>query len=467
MCTVVERRSARMRPETQKQHSGNLYSRFADQPTGPCMLVMHPMTVQPGVTTSKTEHIMSRYRPIAPKPVAGGTMITPDQTTTTTTDTHNSISTLSAKSASTGNKRKRPPGGFTNKLPSAGKKPRKPSNSGIRESMPSSNPLNLPHSSAGYNLTPLFPVRVAQKFGPGGLQRFHDSFDHRSVPVSSFSLKTKPPRQDVSLGLTIGDGDATEDVEFTDRAASVKKNSSRLLGPRDGDTTEDVGSMDRAAMAENEICSRLLRPRDSRFLLGECGSLSNSFGTDSEVCSAEEFNPNVSREIVTLCLLPDTPSKANNKNGSSSSTLSLLRWDPGASATTDGELNPNLNTRLTMSSTGGWSADTEETTTATPVGMFWERTADASDAAAAAVASAGDPMQTVVVDAHELEERHGGSSEAVMVTDAVDHVLWANSAFKRLTNERMSSRMQVENPKFIHPCTIVSNHLVLSSPCLR
>jgi hypothetical protein len=48
-----------------------------------------------------------------------------------------------------------------------------------------------------------------------------------------------------------------------------------------------------------------------------------------------------------------------------------------------------------------------------------------------------------VVDAHYLEQRHGGSSEAVMLTDELDTVLWVNSAFKHLSSERMISRMQV------------------------
>ena len=47
------------------------------------------------------------------------------------------------------------------------------------------------------------------------------------------------------------------------------------------------------------------------------------------------------------------------------------------------------------------------------------------------------------VDVHYLELRHGSHSEAVILTDELDRVLWANSTFKRLHTERKNSMMQV------------------------
>lgn len=81
----------------------------------------------------------------------------------------------------------------------------------------------------------------------------------------------------------------------------------------------------------------------------------------------------------------------------------------------------------------------------------WQRPGARAGPGGVSVAAAGGSRflqdgGMVVVDAHDLEQRHGGSSEAVMLTDERDTVLWVNSAFQRLSNERMSSRMQAIGP---------------------
>lgn len=45
------------------------------------------------------------------------------------------------------------------------------------------------------------------------------------------------------------------------------------------------------------------------------------------------------------------------------------------------------------------------------------------------------------MDVYYLELWYGGLFEVVMFIDELDRVLWVNLVFKRLNNERMSSRM--------------------------
>jgi hypothetical protein len=88
-------------------------------------------------------------------------------------------------------------------------------------------------------------------------------------------------------------------------------------------------------------------------------------------------------------------------------------------------------------------------------GSFLQRALEASE---------GEGGMRPVVDVHELEHVYGDHSEAVMLTDEWDTVLWVNSAFQRLTNERMSSRMQVCAPTnlapFVSACQILGTQIL-------
>lgn len=131
----------------------------ADQ--GGCTLV-----IQPGIPMfpSKTNHIMSRYRPIAPKP-------TPKSEGTDQADSH-SLSSLSAdKSKSTGKRRgKRPPD--TSKSPRTAKKARSHgTSSGSMTRKFGGADGNVEFQTPSFNLTPIFSDRVAPVFGPGGIDR--------------------------------------------------------------------------------------------------------------------------------------------------------------------------------------------------------------------------------------------------------------------------------------------------------
>ncbi|XP_024381298.1 uncharacterized protein [Physcomitrium patens] len=394
---------------------------------------------------SKTDHIMSRYRPIAPKP-------TPKSEGTDHTDSH-SLSSLSTDKNKSASKRrsKRPPD--ASKSPRTAKKTRHngmssgsfPGKSGGAEG-------NLEFQPPSFNLTPIFSDRVAPVFGPGGLQRFKDSFDHTQSGVSvSLSLSAKSPPCDSyyeqpinlnnlnnttlrcskdGLSFNVGTSHAVpleKDLGFMGRAADA----------REGYGTGNSTSL--YSVEHSNICVR------KEPLFG-CLSHSTSFGADSEVCSAEDAPESQKANIVTLSLLPDTPSHMNTRSTSSSSTLSLLRsdvrWTSGKEVTSSSDLN----TSLTMSSKARWS----EEDTNTSLGMTPPDSL-APPAARMFLDRAAKPSQVDggmrVVDSHYLEQRHGGSSEAVMLTDKDGAVLWVNSAFKRLSNERTSSsRMQAIGP---------------------
>lgn len=392
---------------------------------------------------SKTDHIMSRYRPIAPKP-------TPKSEGTDQTDSH-SLGSLSVDKSSKsteycrGKRRnKRPPDASTTKSsPRNVKKPRHGASSGSVKSGGAEG--NVEFQPPSFNLTPIFSEQVAPVFGPGGLQRFKDSFDHSQTGVSvSLSLSAKSPPRDQGVGVIPINLHSTlqcskDGLSFNIGSAAPAAAASPAMGtvPNLQQHLErDMGFMERAAINSKSLFSTDYSNLKTRVpFRGGYSSFSTSFGADSEVCSAEELAPeSKNANIVTLSLLPDTPSYVNTRSTSSTSTLSLLRSDIRWSPDTQPAItSSDLNTSLTMSNIGrGWS---ELKNTSLGGGRF-------SPPPVATEESQGEGGM-VVVDAHDLEQRHGGSSEAVMLTDERDAVLWVNSAFQRLSNERMSSRMQV------------------------
>lgn len=447
---------------------------------------------------SKTDQILSRYRPIAPKPAAK--IEGNDQT-----DTY-SISSLSEDNSTTksstdyrsGKRSRKRPSDSSKSSPVTGKRARGGKSVG---SMGGGGDGN-------FKLTPIFSDRVAPRFGPGGLQRFRNSFEQsprNGVSVSlSLSAKSSPvessyehgvgvlgnvhstlrcSRDGLSLNSSASDEAAglERDKGFMERAAANipslystehsyagLKHESFLGYPSastsfGGESEACSGFMERAAANAPSLFLReqfnTCVKRDSFF---GCPSGSTSFGTESEVCSVEDAADSRKENIVTLSLLPDTPSFENTRSASSHSTFSLLRSDVrwgSAIATSD------LNTSLTMSvrgrcsdeeaSLGGQNAP--ESFAATAARPSLERVSEASEA------DVGDQC----VDAHYLELRHGGSSEAVMLTDELDRVLWVNSAFKRLNNERMSSRMQVCATNCLEFMSLVDNASSCLSECWK
>ncbi|XP_024389040.1 uncharacterized protein [Physcomitrium patens] len=409
---------------------------------------------------SKTNHIMSRYRPIAPKP-------TPKSEGTDQADSH-SLSSLSAdKSKSTGKRRgKRPPD--TSKSPRTAKKARSHgTSSGSMTRKFGGADGNVEFQTPSFNLTPIFSDRVAPVFGPGGMQRFKESFDHPQGGVSvSLSLSAKSPPRDSYYEQTTN----FNNLNCTTSRYGREGLSFNIGTSRPVTFEKDLRFMGRAADAREGYAEGNLASLFSADFPNTCGgrepffrcpSHSTSFGADSEVCSAEHVAENQKSNIVTLSLLPDTPSCVNTRSTSSSSTLSLLRsdirWSSGKEATTSSDLN----TSLTMSSKGRWSEEDTNTSLrvsppkrfASPVArMLLDRAVESSQ---------GDGGMRVV-DTHYLEQRHGGSSEAVMLTDEGERVLWVNSAFKRLSNERnSSSRTQAIGPH-IDPLGIPTKLSVLT-----
>ena len=401
------------------------------------------LVMRPGIPMfpSKTDHIMSRYRPIAPKPV-------PKTEGTDQTDSH-SLSSLStdkgtSKSAEHRGKRrnKRPPD--NSRSPGQLKKPRVGTSSG---SMSKSGGMdgNVEFQPTSFNLTPIFSDRVAPVFGPGGLQRFKDSFDHSQNGVSvSLSLSAKSPPRDPYC-------EQGSQINLNTTLRCSKDGLSFNIGNSHDVLDKDRGFMERAALNTPSLFSMeysntcLKRDPFSGY-----PSASISFGAESEVCSAEDTTDSRKANIVTLSLLPDTPSLANTRSSSSSSTLSLLRSDIRWTSDKQATTTSDLNTSLTMSSKARWSEE-EASLGGHCAPESFGLPGDRPLLDRATGTSQADGVG--VVDTHYLEQRHGGSSEAVMLTDEMDAVLWVNSAFKRLSTERMISRMQV--------CTLVYEFAVV------
>ncbi|KAG0562055.1 hypothetical protein KC19_9G114100 [Ceratodon purpureus] len=391
--------------------------------------------MQPGspMFPSKTDHIMSRYRPIAPKPV-------PKAEGTDQTDSH-SLSSLSTDKGSTKSaehrvkrRNKRPPD--SSRSPGQLKKPRVGTSSG---SMSTKAEGNVEFQPTSFNLTPIFSDRVAPVFGPGGLQRFKDSFDHSQNGVSvslSLSAKSPPPEPYYEHGPG---GNPNSGLRCSKDGLSFN------IGNSHEGLEKDRGFMERAArntpsVFSVEYSNSILK----REPFSGYPSASTSFGAESEVCSAEDATDSRKANIVTLSLLPDTP-LANTRSSSSSSTLSLLRSDIRWSSDKQATISSDLNTSLTMSSKGRWSEEE-----ASLGGHCVQPESFGPPGARPVLDRATGTSQADgggrVVDAHYLEQRHGGSSEAVMLTDEMDTVLWVNSAFKRLSTERMISRIQAIGP---------------------
>lgn len=381
------------------------------------MRVMHTMN------PSKTDHIMSRYRPIAPKPTTGGSTDQTDSVSSLSVD-NNKSSEYQCHSrgkrrggnsnSNNSNKRENNSNNASKSSPRNVKKPRsgsgKSSGTGVESG-------NVEFQPPAFNLTPIFSEQVAPVFGPGGLQRFKDSFDHGV----SVSLSLAPKSQDHYHPHPDGGGVVHSTLQCSKDGLSFNISPGSPTRGGVAVATQDMGFMERAALnathgAEHSNSARTRMPFYSSFT-------ATSF---SEVCS-EDAVPE-SKNIVTLSLLPDTPSYVNTRSSTSStSTLSLLRSDIRWSSNTETKpatTSSDLNTSLTMSS---WSE--VEDTSLREAGRLLQQQPEHGG--------------MVVVDAHDLEQRHGGSSEAVMLTDERDAVLWVNSAFQRLSNERMSSRMQV------------------------
>lgn len=449
---------------------------------GGCVLVMHPLHA----ASTKTEHIMSRYRPIAPKPVAKSEGAA-DQT-----DTH-SISSLSADNSttksSTGTEyrkrsRKRPPDA---KSTGSGKKGRGWKNLGAMTGRSSiSEGYNVEFQPPSHSLTPIFPGAVARKFGNGGFQRFQQSFDRTRSGVSvSLSLSAKSSLgelqyeqgiasnfnnalrgngDDLRLNIGISNAEGLEkDIGIVERAEtnttpSLFSGEQSNPGLRRESSFFDGASVPTGFGAGSETRIRLFErtttANNPSLFSAErsnaasrmnsffgCPTLASSHVADSEACSAENAGDSRKENIVTLSLLPTTPCFVNTRSTPSNTTSSLLRSDiRWSSAKEANSSSGDLNTSLTMSSKGRWFDEEAPLSGSAAAPQSFRSFSDPP------VEASQDDAGEQVVDAHYLEQRHGGSSEAVMLTDEQDGVLWVNSAFKRLSNERMSSRMQAIGP---------------------
>ncbi len=196
---------------------------------GCCCIAMYTGTP---TFASKTEHIMSRYRPIAPKPLApkppeGGTSTTdPSDPQTSSslsldkgsskggggsrrsrkrqqpqqTDSSTSASTINAKKASIIPSENN--GRSSGAAAAAGsrsscktKTTTTPGGTTPRSKRREPSPSPLPHNNVvckevAVGLTPILSESVAPVFGPGGLQRFNESSDRSSRQSSYFVTRS-------------------------------------------------------------------------------------------------------------------------------------------------------------------------------------------------------------------------------------------------------------------------------------
>ncbi|KAG0553698.1 hypothetical protein KC19_12G032200 [Ceratodon purpureus] len=105
--------------------------------------------------------------------------------------------------------------------------------------------------------------------------------------------------------------------------------------------------------------------------------------------------------------------------------------------------NSHSNSSLTMSSKGSCTEEDVGLCDSYLPGSFEHPGAWLSLGSASTGTSQVD-SERQIIDAHYLEQRYGGSSEPLMLTDLMDTVLWVNSTFKRLSMEKTS--MQAIGP---------------------
>ncbi len=265
---------------------------------GCCCIAMYAGTP---TFASKTEHIMSRYRPIAPKPLApkpseGGTSTTdPSDPQTSSslsldkgsskgggggsrrsrkrpqpqqTDSSTSASTINAKKASiTASENK----GRSSGAAAAGSRSSckttttttTPGGTTPRSKRREPNPSPLPQNNVvckevAVGLTPILSESVAPVFGPGGLQRFNESSDRSSRQSSYFvtrSLVNNNNESSKSYGVAARDNSLVKlgfpgSSSWNAVAAPSLLLQQEMIPLRE---TEDAAFMERAAAANSPV----------------------------------------------------------------------------------------------------------------------------------------------------------------------------------------------------------------------
>jgi hypothetical protein len=476
---------------------------------------------------SKTQHIMSRYRPIAPKPLAPK----PEGTDPSDPQTSSSLSLDKGSSKLSGSKGRRSRKRQTDSSSGSTRNTKKASVAAPEKRLigtTSKSPVtptskrNEPGSpkEVTVELTPILSESVAPVFGPGGLQRFNESTDRSGHSV--LSLATRSLVNDENGIYGVGEnrlvklalpGDAglmmemplretateNNDSAFMNRAAESSPvwrrgegsgsgmSNQRLAGfsggfgemfkglPRAQVTMPDPRMQPLSSLPSRETDCTVMKsnePQRGTFL--PLPYASASYGGESEVCSADDVAESRRTNLVTLSLLPDTPlngpespsdssfpSPLQAKSKSSLQNLSRhgLRFDCNNAASDQVEADTNL----TMFSTGEWreeecrdsttgkkeltsSQKSEDTHSLGPVAArdFVER-ASGSTHATIHCPAGGDRqgLNVPVVDSYHLDQVYATSSDAVMLTDEQNRILWSNSAFRRAATEKTSGKMQV------------------------
>ncbi|KAH8947857.1 hypothetical protein BDL97_11G065700 [Sphagnum fallax] len=479
---------------------------------------------------SKTQHIMSRYRPIAPKPLAPK----PEGTDPSDPQTSSSLSLDKGSSKLSGSKGRRSRKRQTDSSSGSTRNTKKASVAapekrliGTTSKSPATptSKRNEPGSpkEVAVELTPILSESVAPVFGPGGLQRFNESTDRSGHSV--LSLATRSLVNDENGIYGVGEnrlvklalpGDAglmmemplretateNNDSAFMNRAAESSPvwrrgegsgsgmSNQRLAGfsggfgemfkglPRAQVTMPDPRMQPLSSLPSRETDCTVMKsnePQRGTFL--PLPYASASYGGESEVCSADDVAESRRTNLVTLSLLPDTPlngpespsdssfpSPLQAKSKSSLQNLSRhgLRFDCNNAASDQVEADTNL----TMFSTGEWreeecrdsttgkkeltsSQKSEDTHSLGPVAArdFVER-ASGSTHATIHCPAGGDRqgLNVPVVDSYHLDQVYATSSDAVMLTDEQNRILWSNSAFRRAATEKTSGKMQSAGP---------------------
>lgn len=396
--------------------------------------------------SSKTDHIMSRYRPIAPKPVAPK----PEGTDQNDSASSSSLSVEKSTTKSTEYKGRRARKRTMSDTNSSQTLKRTNNGSSGRAAAGKAGTLKrVEYQTTSFNLTPIFSDRVAPVFGPGGLQRFNESFEQSHNNGVSVSLSLAPKLVNVSiqsLNLRLEDSNQLGLLNLNNPMISPDDG----VGCSAGSAKERVLEKDMEFMERAAANTPVLFPAErstiqvlKKDLSLACPSVSHSYGGDSEVCSGEDFAESRKSNLVTLSLLPDTPSHMKTHSLSSASTRSVLGSELKYPAQRPAPARSKLNTNLTMYSKGRW-AEQENMRESNlksfrPVAArgFVERVSNTSQGCN------GGSLKSRVIDWNYLEQHHGASAEPIMLTDELNRVLWMNPAFERFSSERMSGRLQV------------------------
>ncbi|KAJ7563932.1 hypothetical protein O6H91_03G130900 [Diphasiastrum complanatum] len=413
------------------EHPGHGESRFA---------------VPAAMVYSRASHILSRYRPIAPKPSLPKTDTDPQSASSVTNDRCSKTSTSGEYTQPRRRSRKRVldnSSAFKNtkRKPSVeiGCDPtrRHDQNSASIFTLPRMEGVHFSHGGEG-SRTPL-SVAASDMFA-----------SYQCVPAS--------PMEPIE-SRAVFDGSASMQIAakmFPVAILSDAGDASKLQYSGKGGIALPSSASESSSMISNLCSTTCSAYGDDSLQVQLIPALHFAEGSDSS--SAPKT---MRKNLVTLSLLPDTPLRECTPYAASSpNTTSLSRHAAALSMEALDDYSSGGMIQLSLSPTCG-SAEQESYQSKTSFGAFAENRTATSEAveriglATAMEADSGASFHLAwaqytarngssppLIDASYLEQTYVASSDPVLLTDEQYQILWANVSFKKAIADRMSRRQQ-------------------------